>query len=73
MKPGQTGLSPRDVFISHAGEDSEAVARPLARELNRLGLTVWFDESELRLGDSLTRQLDEGLGNAQVGVVILPC
>jgi len=51
-----------DVFISHASEDKEAVARPLARHLQELGLRVWIDECELTLGDSLRRKIDAGLG-----------
>lgn len=60
-----------DVFISHASEDKEAVARPLASKLRRLGLSVWIDEAELRLGDSLSRKIDEGLANSTAGVVVL--
>ena len=42
-----------DVFISHAGEDKDDVARPLFVALHDLGVSVWFDEAELRIGDSL--------------------
>jgi hypothetical protein len=31
-----------DAFISHASEDKEQVARPLALELIRYGLKDWF-------------------------------
>ena len=37
-----------DVFISHAAEDKEEVARPLAEVLRRNGLSVWYDEFELK-------------------------
>lgn len=60
-----------DVFISHASEDKAEVARPLATLLIRAGLRVWLDEFELRLGDSLRRKIDEGLGNSKFGVVVL--
>jgi len=60
-----------DVFISHASEDKEIVARPLANELKGLGLTVWFDEFELKIGDSLRRKIDLGLANSKFGIVIL--
>ena len=36
-----------DIFISHANEDKDAVARPLAERLRSLGLTVWYDEFTL--------------------------
>jgi hypothetical protein len=60
-----------DVFISHASEDKDSIARPLYRELNAQGLTVWFDEAVLELGDGLRRKIDEGLTKCRYGVVIL--
>lgn len=60
-----------DVFISHASEDKEAVARPLAVQLQELGLRVWIDECELTIGDSLRRKIDDGLARSKYGVVIL--
>ncbi len=60
-----------DVFISHASEDKDSIARPLYRELNAQGVTVWFDEAVLELGDSLRRKIDEGLTKCRYGVVIL--
>lgn len=60
-----------DVFISHASEDKEEFVRPLAAELTRLGLTVWYDELTLTLGDSLRQKIDEGLSSSRYGVVIL--
>ena len=61
----------RDVFISHASEDKEQVARPLERELRRRGLSVWYDESVLRVGDSLHQQIRHGLATSRYGTVIL--
>ena len=60
-----------DAFISHASEDKAAIARPLARELNNLGFSVWFDEFSLKVGDSLRRTIDRGLGLSRFGVIIL--
>jgi hypothetical protein len=60
-----------DVFISHASEDKDVVARPLAHELRAIGLAVWYDEFELRIGDSLRRKIDDGLSNSRFGVVVL--
>lgn len=59
-----------DVFISHASEDKEAVARPLAEELRGRGVKVWLDETELRIGDSLRRKIDQGLAKSRFGVVV---
>jgi hypothetical protein len=60
-----------DIFISHASEDKEEVARPLANLLRELGISVWLDEYELTLGDSLRRSIDTGLKNSRFGVIIL--
>jgi hypothetical protein len=59
-----------DVFISHASEDKETIARPLAVELEANGLQVWLDSQELYVGDQLTPKIKQGLQNAQFGVVI---
>lgn len=60
-----------DVFISHASEDKDKVVRPLATALRDAGLSVWYDEFELRIGDSLRRKIDRGLGSSRFGVVVL--
>jgi hypothetical protein len=36
-----------DVFISHASEDKDVVARPLATALVARGWTAWLDELEI--------------------------
>jgi TIR domain len=60
-----------DIFLSHASEDKSAIARPLFVALRRKGVNVWFDEAELTMGDSLRRQIDQGLARCRFGVVIL--
>jgi hypothetical protein len=60
-----------DVFISHASEDKDQIVRPLAHALKNEGLTVWYDEFELKIGDSLRRKIDRGLANSRVGLVVL--
>lgn len=60
-----------DVFISHASEDKDDVVRPLAHALSDGGLNVWYDEFELRIGDSLRRKIDMGLAKSRFGVVVL--
>ena len=59
-----------DVFISHASEDKDDVVRPLANALQAAGLSVWYDEFELRIGDSLRRKIDKGLASSRFGVVV---
>jgi hypothetical protein len=61
----------KDVFISYASEDKDAVARPIAEELRTRGFTVWYDDYEIKLGDSIPKKIDEGLGGTRFGVVVL--
>ena len=68
--PDENGIT-YDVFISHASEDKDAVARPLATALRAAGLTVWYDEYEMKLGDSLRRKIDQGLAHSRFGIVII--
>lgn len=60
-----------DVFISHASEDKEAVAVPLRSALVDLGISVWLDKTELTVGDSLRRKIDQGIRASRFGIVIL--
>lgn len=60
-----------DVFISHASEDKDSVVRPLAQALVAQGLKVWYDEFELKIGDSLRRKIDRGLAMSRFGIVVL--
>ena len=60
-----------EVFISHASEDKADVAKPIADALTAKGVRVWFDKTELRIGNSLRRKIDEGLAKSSFGVVIL--
>lgn len=60
-----------DVFVSHAWEDKEEVARPLVLALRERGVKVWFDDFSLRIGDSLRRSIDRGLASSRFGLVVL--
>lgn len=60
-----------DAFICHATEDKDSTARPVAKGLSSAGLSVWYDEFSLTVGDSLRRSIDRGLADSRYGVVIL--
>jgi hypothetical protein len=68
---GSFGGRTWDVFISHASEDKTSCARPLRDALVGHGIAVWLDETEMRLGHSLRRRIDEGIRSSRFGVVIL--
>ncbi len=60
-----------DVFLSHASEDKDDVARPLAQALQQRGLRVWYDEFELRIGDNLVAKLNAGISASRFGILVL--
>lgn len=68
-----TGTSDKtwDVFISHASEDKDSFVRPLAAALANLGVSVWYDEFSLRIGDSLSRSIDKGLAGSRFGIIVV--
>jgi TIR domain len=60
-----------DLFISYASEDKASFVAPLAKALSSLGVYVWYDEYELKLGDSLTESINAGLARSNYGLVVL--
>jgi hypothetical protein len=60
-----------DIFLSHASEDKEEVAKPLQKALEQRGLSVWFDEVKIKVGHSIRQDIEDGITNARFGVVIL--
>lgn len=64
-------LDMRDLFISHASEDKKDLVRPLVEALIREGVSVWYDEFELTIGDDLLAKINDGLTKSRCGVVVL--
>ncbi|PZX92928.1 toll/interleukin-1 receptor domain-containing protein [Flavobacterium aquariorum] len=60
-----------DFFISHASEDKDEIVRDLADGLKENGFEVWYDEFELKIGDSLRKKIDNGLSKSRFGIVII--
>ncbi|MFQ6599301.1 TIR domain-containing protein [Flavobacterium sp. C3NV] len=60
-----------DFFISHASEDKEEIVRDLAEAMKENGFEVWYDEFELKIGDSLRKKIDNGLSKSKFGIVII--
>jgi TIR domain-containing protein len=64
-------MDDHDLFISHASEDKDEVARPLAAALKARGWRVWLDELVLTVGDSLNGRIEAALAHSRFGVVVL--
>lgn len=60
-----------DLFVSHASEDKDDIVKPLVEELESYGLKVWYDEFELKIGDSLSESIDKGIINSKNGLIII--
>ena len=43
----------------------------MALALKEKGVNVWYDEFELKIGDSLRRKIDQGLSKSKFGIVVI--
>jgi len=58
------------IFLSHSSKDKEFV-RQLALDLKKNNVPIWFDEWELKVGDSLNKRIGEGIKESGwLGIVI---
>lgn len=60
-----------DVFLCHAWDDRKGAAAELHALLQSHNVKVWFSEKDVPLGTSLLREIDKGLANSRVGVVLV--
>jgi hypothetical protein len=58
------------VFISHSSEDKPRV-RKLANDLMREGISVWIDEAEIKIGDSILEKINQALLYSDVVLALL--
>lgn len=67
----QASLDLRDVFLCHAWDDRQGVAKELHDLLVSRGVRVWFSEKDVGLGVPLLRAIDKGLANSRIGIVLV--
>lgn len=58
------------VFISHSSIDKE-FANKLAHDLRERKIDVWYDTWEMKVGDSLTKRIQEGIQESSYLIVVL--
>src|SRR5260370_36705001 len=63
-------MEKRRVFISPSAQDADW-ARSFAQALKERGVTVWFDEFDVRPGESVRDALGAGLRDSDVLVALL--
>lgn len=61
----------RDVFLCHAWDDRQGVAKQLHDLLEAAGVRVWFSEKDLGLGVPMMRAIDKGLAASRIGLVLV--
>lgn len=59
-------MSRFDVFISHASEDKESIAKPLAVSLSEYGVRVWYDEFTLNPVAEMNRKVEGDVKRAEI-------
>lgn len=67
----QTDDTEYDVFISHASEDKTPFVEELVKALQDKDVKVWYDSLSIAWGDSLRKQIDDGLKKSRFGIVVL--
>jgi formylglycine-generating enzyme required for sulfatase activity len=58
------------VFISYSHADSHFVDN-LAKRLKSTGVDVWIDKWKIKVGDSITGKIDEGIGASDYLIIVL--
>jgi len=60
-----------DAFICHATEDKQIFVGELTKALREKDVRVWYDEFELKVGDSLQEAVSKGTRKSRYGIVII--
>ena len=61
----------RDLFLCHAWDDRQDSAKELHDRLEVNGVSVWFSEKDVVLGQPLLRAIDKGLAKSRAGIVLV--
>ena len=61
----------RDIFLCHASVDKKEYVKPLLDQLSSIGITYWYDEAEIKWGDSLVGKINEGLRRSRFVLIFL--
>lgn len=61
----------RQIFLCHAWDDRQGVAKELYDLLLANSVSVWFSENDIGLGEPFLRAIDKGLAKSRVGIVLV--
>lgn len=60
-----------DLFLCHAWDDRQGAATQLSDLLGDEGVTVWFSEKHILLGQPFMREIDRGLAKSRAGLALI--
>jgi hypothetical protein len=60
----------KKVFLSHSSKDKPFV-RKLATDLEKYGLSVWLDERNIKIGDSIFDSVEQGILDSDFAIIII--
>jgi hypothetical protein len=69
-KDGYVVMRKPRVFLSHSHDDKR-MARGIYQRLSNFGIKVWFDEAELRFGDSLIEKLRTAIDSVDILLALI--
>ncbi|GGB81691.1 toll/interleukin-1 receptor domain-containing protein [Deinococcus soli (ex Cha et al. 2016)] len=69
LRAAEPGL--HDLFLCHAWDDRQTVAKELHNLIEAKGASVWFSEKNIALGTPWLREIDKGLAKSRVGLVLV--
>lgn len=61
----------RHIFLCHAWDDRQGVAKELYDLLVARDVSVWFSENDIGLGEPFLRAIDKGLAKSRIGIVLV--
>jgi hypothetical protein len=61
----------RHIFLCHAWNDRQGVAKELCDLLVARNVSVWFSENDIGLGEPFLRAIDKGLVKSRIGIVLV--
>jgi len=61
----------RHIFLCHAWDDRQGSAKELHDLLLAQGVSVWFSENDIGLGEPFLRAIDKGLAKSRIGIVLV--
>lgn len=61
----------RHIFLCHAWDDRQGIAKELYELLVASNVSVWFSENDIGLGEPFLRAIDKGLAKSRIGIVLV--